>query len=308
MLSAKQLAERLRGVGSSEVAAIVGLSPYEGPFDVWARKTGRAPPKEQTAEMEMGHRLEPVVLGLYSDRVAPAEAWGETLAHPEWPIALATPDGRRRDRSRLVECKTVNWRMRDAWGEGGDGVPEGYLVQCAWQMFVTGLDACDLAALFDASEFRVYALRRDDELIGLLRESVARFWRDHIEGDAMPALDGADATRELLTAMHPRERAPLQAWTAATRALAEELAAAKAAARDAKAREGLLANRLRAAIGDAEGFGDETHRVTWRTDARGRPRWEQIARAAGATPALIARHTSAPARVLRLHGFGQEDE
>ena len=33
-------AERRKGVGGSDVAAIMGMSPYKSPYEVWAEKTG----------------------------------------------------------------------------------------------------------------------------------------------------------------------------------------------------------------------------------------------------------------------------
>lgn len=37
-------AERRKGVGGSDVAAIMGMSPYKSPYEVWAEKTGVVEP------------------------------------------------------------------------------------------------------------------------------------------------------------------------------------------------------------------------------------------------------------------------
>src|SRR5690606_22837425 len=52
---------RSKGVGASEAAAVCGVSPYETPFEVWARKTGRIGKKESTPVMQLGTFCEPLL-------------------------------------------------------------------------------------------------------------------------------------------------------------------------------------------------------------------------------------------------------
>ena len=39
---------RKAGIGSSEVATIVGLNPWETPYQLWRRKLGLDPAKDET--------------------------------------------------------------------------------------------------------------------------------------------------------------------------------------------------------------------------------------------------------------------
>jgi putative phage-type endonuclease len=281
-LTAQQLATRRTGLGSSDVAGVVGVSTYSTPFTVWLSKVEGIDAPETDA-MELGHRLEPVVLSLYNDRVAPALAWGQTLVHPQYPWALATPDGRTANGSCIVECKAPGYHARDAWGESGtDHLPDEYIVQCQWQMFVTGIRECHVAALIGGQDFRWYALRYDADLAAILLTECERFWRERVEAKSMPPVDGGERARAHLNARHARERAPMREWTPEALGLATDLAEARAGERTARARGDLAANRLRALIGDAEGIGDRGRRVTWKANAKGQ-------------------------RVLRLHGFGDEE-
>ena len=43
---------RESGIGSSEVGTILGLNPYETPYQLWRRKVGIDPPKEQNFAMK----------------------------------------------------------------------------------------------------------------------------------------------------------------------------------------------------------------------------------------------------------------
>ena len=52
------LEARKEGIGASEVATIVGLNPWETPYQLWRRKTGLDPSKAMTTAMQTGHILE----------------------------------------------------------------------------------------------------------------------------------------------------------------------------------------------------------------------------------------------------------
>src|SRR5690242_683913 len=54
------LQERRKGIGASDIAAILGCDPYRPRCDVWANKTGRAR-EDQRAPMLWGLRMEPLI-------------------------------------------------------------------------------------------------------------------------------------------------------------------------------------------------------------------------------------------------------
>ena len=53
---------RSRNVGASEVAALDGSHPYKTALSLWASKTGRDRPDEDTRAMKRGRKLEPVAI------------------------------------------------------------------------------------------------------------------------------------------------------------------------------------------------------------------------------------------------------
>src|SRR5690348_3040920 len=58
---------RSRGIGGSEIAAVVGLSPWVSRFALWHRKRGTLGKQTVNAGMDWGHRLEDAI----------CEAWAE---------------------------------------------------------------------------------------------------------------------------------------------------------------------------------------------------------------------------------------
>lgn len=308
MLTAEQLEVRRTGVGASEVAAVVGLSPYETALDVWARKTRRAGPDRETDAMMLGNLLEPVVLELYRQRVGPVvPAGSETLRHGRYRFALATPDGFAEDGARLVECKTAGARTREQWGDGIDEVPVHYLVQVQWQLLVTGRERAHLAALLlGDQDFRVYEIERAPRLIEQLVERVGRFWRDNVANDSPPD-PGPEHASDYLAALYSSPTKELLPWTVETRVLARELAEIKAEKRALAAREKSVAIELQRAIGNAAGIGDQEQRVLW-TPRAGGIAWKNVATALGATKDVIEAHRGPSSRALTLRGFGSDEE
>jgi len=61
------------GLGGSDAAAVLGLSKYRTPLDVWMNCTGRAGPDEQSEAAEWGQRLESEVLRKYAEGLAADE-------------------------------------------------------------------------------------------------------------------------------------------------------------------------------------------------------------------------------------------
>src|SRR5215469_14323159 len=86
--------ERRTGIGGSDAAAALGLSPWQTPYDLWEQKTGRAPPIEQTEPMLWGHLLEDIVRREYARRTGlEARPVAEMIRHPHRSWMFAHLDG-----------------------------------------------------------------------------------------------------------------------------------------------------------------------------------------------------------------------
>jgi putative phage-type endonuclease len=195
---------RAAGIGASEIAAVVGLSKYATPLDVYLRKTGQIHDVIDNRAMRVGRRLEPVVIGEFCEETGEEVALYPCpmVAHPDHPYMLATPDADLVS-GRLVEAKTASLRTLRDWGpEGTDELPDQYLCQCQHQLAVTGRDECKLAVLIAGDELRVYTVERNERLIGQLTEAAAEFW-SRVERRDPPAPDLAHPrTPELLRGLY----------------------------------------------------------------------------------------------------------
>ena len=179
------LAGRKKGIGGSDVAAILGFSPYKSPYQLWLDKTGRSERKEsQNESAHFGNLLEDVVAKEFSRRSGVkvqrvtqqlsleniGEPWAignidRAVVNPEIAGRVFFKDGKLTTDQGL-ECKTASEYLSKLFGEEGtDQIPDYYLTQCLWYMKLTGFQVWHLAVLIGGNKFRMYRIERDDDLI-----------------------------------------------------------------------------------------------------------------------------------------------
>lgn len=202
---AQWLEVRNHGIGSSDAAAAVGLSPYKSQLELWMEKTGRTTPNEvepdQDSPMYWGTLLEPYVATAYTQRTGRrVRRLNAVLQHPMFNYMLANidrevigcPD------VQILECKTAGEFGSRLWKEG---VPEYVQIQVQHQLAVTGKQAADVAVLLCGQNLEVHRIARDDDVIGRLLVLEANFW-DAVEKDIAPAADGSESAGNALRQLY----------------------------------------------------------------------------------------------------------
>lgn len=199
---------RKSGIGGSDAAAAVGLSPYMSPLELWLVKTGRdanlpkPDPDDTTEPVYWGTLLEPIVAASYTkqtgNRVRRVNA---VLQHPTIPFMLANIDREvvGVPGVQILECKTAGEFGARLWREG---VPEYVQVQVQHQLAVTGKSAADVAVLLCGQKLEVHRITRDDALIARLVELEAAFWQ-YVEADTPPPADGSESADRALRCLYP---------------------------------------------------------------------------------------------------------
>lgn len=199
------IAERRKGVGASEVGAIIGVSPFQTPYGLWRLKKGLDQPQEETLAMKMGHELEQVVSNLFEEetgyRILKTSAADNIYIDPDYDYMRATPDrigwlkcedGRRR--RFLLECKTTSKDVDE------DSLPAHWIAQVQYQMSVTGIHTAYLAWLIRGRDFGFANIPYDEELVREIRSAVTDFWnRNVIGGEEPPVSDAGDVDKKYVT-------------------------------------------------------------------------------------------------------------
>lgn len=286
-LSSEQVAIRSMGVGSSEIAAIVGLSPFQSVHDVWLTKRGLATFAGNQLT-RMGQRLEDAIAEEYIHLMREAGEEVETAhfrttyRHPREPWMVASPDRLIFGRRRLLEVKNVGFRSMSQWGTEPDAIPPYYRCQVEWQMGV-----CDalsrlgmtepvppmdthVVAWLGGCDLRVYHVERNERLWLGLVEKARHFWHQNVLGNVAPDIDGSDGAKRMVTALFGESWKPLEPANDVEHELALALREAREATERAKAAEQELATRLKASIGDREGVIGDEWKATWKTQRDGK--------------------------------------
>jgi putative phage-type endonuclease len=194
-------AERKKGIGASDAYDAVF-----SPLKVYLDKTGQLP-KESSPEMDIGLELEPFIARLYERTTgSPLHAPGVSFQRPGYPFMRANPD-----RYVIPSRKPVELKARgddEGFGLAGtDEVPEQILLQVQQQMACLDADEADVAALIRLADFRVYTVRRHQELINRLTEIEGDLW-ERIERGDPPAPDWTHKdTPRLIALLHRPDEA-----------------------------------------------------------------------------------------------------
>ncbi len=181
--------DRRRYIGGSDVAAVLGISPWRTPLQLWEAKTrplleGQKPAKRVFSR---GHRWEGVVAEMLVEHLTARGHSVEIVASNNRYIDHALDflaaeidfeiklDGE--DEITNVELKTVHPFKAKEWGEEDtDEVPIWYTAQAMHGLGVTNRRRCFVAPLFGADEIRAYPIVRDDETIAAMRARCEAFW------------------------------------------------------------------------------------------------------------------------------------
>lgn len=192
--------DRRHFLGGSDAAAVLGISPWKTPFQLWQQKTQPFDEPVSPAKQRVftrGHRMEPYVVDLLAEEtglhVVRRNARYIDQVHP----FLAAEIDAEADTGENIEIKTVSPFKAAEWGEvQTDAIPVHYTAQAQHGMMVRGAAVCVFGVLIGGDDFRVYRVERDEELIQSIREREVAFWRDYIEPMVPPpAQDVEDVAR-----------------------------------------------------------------------------------------------------------------
>lgn len=173
------LADRRQGIGGSDLAAVLGLSKWKTPYDVWADKTGRHTEPEND-DMRRGRLLEPVIRAMYEER------HGVTLTDPGHmqatePLIMGTPDAM--DGDRVVEFKSTRWYVHKRWqGEP----PVDYWAQMQHYMYLTGAREAVLVVLVDGADYHEYPVAYDEAWTRDAIRRAVQWWEAYVVTDTPP--------------------------------------------------------------------------------------------------------------------------
>ncbi len=178
------LAARERDLTSTSIAALLGRSPYQTPFELWYEKhKGEKTARFDTEAMEWGNALEPAI----AHKLAAKHGWEirpmkEYIRFPELRLAssfdylitnLAVPT--------ILECKNVGVRMLnnpDGWVETDFSyeAPSYIEYQAQTQLLLSGFPELIIGACIGGNEERLLHRTLFQDVADEIMDASKKFW------------------------------------------------------------------------------------------------------------------------------------
>jgi putative phage-type endonuclease len=183
---------RRKHIGSSDMAAILGIDPFRNAYDVWLEKTGKVDSSDISSEAaEIGNALETGILNLAERRLGKILRNQYRSAKDKRGLPLgANIDGLVIASNEPIDAKTsgITGPLFGNWGdEGTDQVPDHIITQAHVHMLCVDKDICHIAAVLGGRGFQLFHVPEDKELRNIICEKAIEFWDKHVQADVPPA-------------------------------------------------------------------------------------------------------------------------
>jgi len=215
-ITAKQREDRRNHLGSSDMAAIMGLSLYKSPMDVWLEKVYDTEPAEETKAMRIGNRFEAGLLEEGAERVRADEPEimkrfpGLKFQSNQFRVkdifgAHLDAQGYEQKNGKKIfvpigqEAKTTSkW---EGWGdEGTDQVPDDVALQVHHQIYAASLEIVFIPVLtvsFGRLDMRLYKIERRPGIEEKIIHFGQHWWEQHVIAKK-PPVDSGPASLDVL--------------------------------------------------------------------------------------------------------------
>lgn len=194
-----QLEKRRQSIGASEMPAVLNLSPFATPADIYAAKVYGVESSKGNTSTEMGNRLEPVLI----DYAAETHGLHDVLRGGSFVdgILSCTLDAGSDDETG-IEAKATS--QAHEWDRNkSDGVPDHVMIQCQQQIAVAKLRRVLVPVAFVtgyAIEWQCFEILPEQSIIDHIRKAGRAFWDNHVvprvpPPDSLPSMETLKALR-----------------------------------------------------------------------------------------------------------------
>ncbi len=178
---------RKNKIGASDVAPILGLSPFKTAINVYREKLGLEVPF-CNSHMIRGNSLEPEARERFN-QLEECFCVPEVYVSDKTPFMMASLDGFCPVTFKAVEIKCPNKRQEDISIE--QSVPSVYYPQLQAQMYCADLQFIYYFTYWSYDDYSVVIVKRDEEFIDKMVKDIIKFW-DDLQNFIEPPLQSKD--------------------------------------------------------------------------------------------------------------------
>lgn len=198
---------RRTGLGGSDMAVVLNLSPFKSALELWGELTGQILPDPNIGKKKVvrqGKLVEDPICQMFAEDMGfTLQRYHRTPRHNDLVWPMAHPDrrvvGKVDGKKAVVEAKLTN--MSDAWGEPGtDQIAAYYLPQVHQEMWLTNSEICYVPVWFtdgyrEGIRVEYYVVERDGDWIDILTKAGNKFWQN-VQDQTEPDIDYNDSSTQ----------------------------------------------------------------------------------------------------------------
>ncbi len=244
------LAWRATGIGASDIAGILGISPWASPYSVWSQKAMNVrddnPPNLEA--MRWGTLLEDAILKETARRLEiTPHSVQQRCTHRKYPWAICTVDALYSDREAdngVIEIKTSS---ENKWYD----VPNYYQAQVQWQLEVTDRARAWVACLHNGRRLSLWRIERDQDTAAKMLDIAEQFWTENVTTGMAPPVDAMNATSDALSLRYADAHSEAVAIDSIAD-IVEELRRTKVSVKQLEDKQRKAENEIKSAMGECE--------------------------------------------------------
>ena len=225
------LEERRKGIGGTDSPAIMGLSEWKGPYEVYLEKLGIVKKPIDNPYTQIGRALEPLVADLFQTKFECKLVKGEFFRSKDIAWMLASPDFEYDGLPIGMDCKVViSPYVIHKWGESdSDKIPLEYWGQGQHYMRAKGYNEWHFGALMPDGKVYRFITRADKTYQNMMVDLCGDFWEKHVLKGIEPTPTPSRMVSEYLIARYPKNNGViLKSLDSVTREVIDDLASIRA--------------------------------------------------------------------------------
>jgi putative phage-type endonuclease len=173
------LAARKKGIGSSDIATIMGQNPYKTARELWLEKTGAVEPPDLSNNyaIKRGQALEPVARNLFNETVQ-KDFQPVTFSHKEYLHFKASADGYCFDSNEILEIKSCGKNNHIKIVDTNAVLPY-YMPQVQWLLMLSEATKCYFIAYNPdfPHPMHIIEVLPDQDMFEAMSFFAHRFWQ-----------------------------------------------------------------------------------------------------------------------------------
>lgn len=188
---------RMKGIGGSDISAIMGVNPWKSPLDVYLDKVGESEPLQDNFPMRLGRAMEVTL------RESFAELHESFIEHSTDDLMMIFEDGifyHHPDgviENLLSSGLSLLWEAKSSsrYGAWKVGPPPEVIAQCQWGLMISELPKCVVSLSLGSREYREFEILPDKSMWAEMAMAASKFWECNVLLHDPPDPSGSDSDR-----------------------------------------------------------------------------------------------------------------